>query len=108
MKGANTFRRAIAGQVRAVKKTWPDMVTCARCGETLHKADAHADHTPMPFAAIVRMYLDMATLFRWEITPDHWRAFHLEEASLKPSCAACNIAANPRAKTWTQRRRRAA
>lgn len=108
MKGANTFRRAIAGQVRAAKKSWPATVECARCHNTLAAADAHADHVPVPFAAIVRMYLDLATLWRWEITADHWREFHAREATLKPSCADCNIMHNPRGRTWAQRRRKAA
>jgi hypothetical protein len=108
MKGAATFRRAIAAQTRAARRAWGPTVECARCGLTVAKADAHVDHVPVPFAAIVRMYLDMAKLFRWEITPDRWRAFHAKEATLQPSCAACNIQHNARGQSWAQRRRRAA
>ncbi len=108
MKGANTFRRAISGQVRAARTSWGPTVECARCGLTITKDEAHVDHVPLPFAMIVRMYLDVCTLRRLEISADHWREFHKQEATLKPSCSTCNIAHNPRAATWSQRRRRAA
>ncbi len=104
MKGAKKFRGLISGQVRACRKAWGPTVECARCGTTIRAADAHADHIPVPFAAIVRMYLDVCALRRLEISAEGWRAFHATEATLKPSCAACNIAHNPRGESWHRRR----
>jgi hypothetical protein len=104
MKGAATFRRLIAGQVRTTKAAWPVTVECERCGTTIAKADAHADHVPTPFAALVRRYLDWCSATKREITAADWQAFHRDHATLKPSCASCNIAANPRGTSWTRRR----
>lgn len=108
MKGATDYRRAVSGQIRATRAAWPDMVECARCHNTLPKSDAHVDHHPIPFAVLIRAFLDLATFGIVAADRDAWRTYHAREATLTPACAACNIAANPRGVTWAQRRRRAA
>ena len=106
LKGATTFRRLIAPQATAARRSWGPTVECARCGLTIAAGDAHADHYPVPLAAIIRAYLDLCTLRRREITVDAWKAFHAEQATFAPSCAACNLAHNPRGATWAERRGR--
>lgn len=108
MKGATDYRRAVAGQIRATRTAWPEVVECARCHNTIAKADAHVDHYPIPMAVLIRAFLDLATFGIVASDRDGWRTYHQQEARLSPACAACNIAANPRAPTWAQRQRRAA
>lgn len=106
MTGAQDYRRAITGQIRAARAAWPDLVECARCHNTITKTDAHVDHYPIPMAVLIRAFLDLASLGRVAADRDAWRAYHDREATLVPSCAACNIAANPRGISWAQRRGR--
>lgn len=105
MKGAAAYRSAISAQIRTARAAWPETVTCARCAAIIPKASAHADHYPVPFAALVREYLDCVQLGLIAATRETWQAFHATEAQVTPSCAECNIAANPRGIAWHQRRR---